>query len=266
MLDRESELEVIGTAIATASTGSGSALVVEGVAGIGKTRLLARGCALGQRAGLRILRASCGEFEATYPWGMMRQVFDRIVRDDSAAGSRRFLRDAGRLALPALGLGVAAGGRKDDEFALLHGLYWLTADMARESPLLIAVDDLHWSDRPSLQFVAHLIRRLEGLPVLLMVSSRPPRPAGQREHGDPDYVLASIRAEGLATVICPGPLSGPACASLLRDALGGQPAPGFAAACQQLTGATRSCCGPSRTAWSPNAWPGSRRIWAMCAG
>ena len=106
---------------------------------------------------------------------MVRQVFDCIVRDDSAGGPRRFLRDAGRLAFPALGLGVAAGGRKDDEFALLHGLYWLTADMARESPLLLAVDDLHWSDRPSLKFVAHLIRRLEGLPVLLMVSARPLR-------------------------------------------------------------------------------------------
>ena len=236
MLDRESELEVIRTAIATVSTGSGSALIVEGVAGIGKTRLLAQGCALGEQAGLRILRASCGEFEAAYPWGMVRQVFDCIVRDDSVGGPRRFVRDAGRLALPALGLGVAAGGRKDDEFALLHGLYWLTADMARESPLLIAVDDLHWSDRPSLRFAAHLIRRLEGLPVLLMVSARPPRPTGRREHGDPGHVLASIRAEGLATMISPGPLSGPACASLLRDALGGQPAPGFAEACQQMTG------------------------------
>ena len=111
--------------------------------------------------------------------------------------------------------------------------------MARASPLLIVVDDLHGSDPPSLRFVAHLIRRLEGLPVLLMMSARPPRPTGptgQREHNDPDYVLASIRAEGLDTVISPGPLSGPACASLLTDALGGPPAPGFAAACQQLTG------------------------------
>ncbi len=63
MLDRESELEVLRTAIATASTGLGSALVVEGIAGIGKTRLLTEGCALGQRAGLRILRAGCGEFD-----------------------------------------------------------------------------------------------------------------------------------------------------------------------------------------------------------
>ena len=213
MLDRESELEVIRTAITTVSTGSGSALIVEGVAGIGKTRLLAQGGALGERAGLRILRASCGEFEATYPWGMVRQVFDCIVRDDSG-GPRRFLRDAGRLALPALGLAVAAGGRKDDEFALLHGLYWLTADMARESPLLIAVDDLHWSDRSSLRFVAYLIRRLEGLPVLLMVSARPPRPTGQREHGDPGHVLASIRADGRRRpdkpANRPGPLRYPA--------------------------------------------------------
>jgi len=137
MLDRDSELEVIRTAVTTVSAGSGSALIVEGVAGIGKTRLVAQGCAFGERAGLKILRASCGEFEAAYPWGMVRQVFDRIVCDDSAGGPRRFLRDARRLALPALGLGVAAGGRKDDEFALLHGLYWLAADMARESPLLI---------------------------------------------------------------------------------------------------------------------------------
>jgi hypothetical protein len=72
--------------------------------------------------------------------------------------------------------------------------------------------------------------------VLLMVSARRPRPAGRREHGDPDHVLASIRSECLATVISPGPPSGPACARLLRDALDGLPGPGFAEACQQMTG------------------------------
>ena len=42
-----------------------------------------------------------------------------------------------------------------------------TANLAAEGPLLLAVDDLHWCDRPSLRFLAYLARRLEGMPVLV---------------------------------------------------------------------------------------------------
>ncbi|GEL19259.1 ATP-binding protein [Pseudonocardia asaccharolytica] len=56
---------------------------------------------------------------------------------------------------------------------MLHGLYWLTANLAARDPLLIAVDDAHWADPASLRFLNYLARRLDGLTVLLVVAARP---------------------------------------------------------------------------------------------
>ena len=51
--------------------------------------------------------------------------------------------------------------------AALHGLYWLAANTAARQPLLIAVDDAHWADMPSLRWLAYLAVRVEDLPVLV---------------------------------------------------------------------------------------------------
>ena len=49
-------------------------------------------------------------------------------------------------------------------------------NLAEERPLLLAVDDLHWCDRPSLLFFAYLARRLESQPVLLLAGLREAEP------------------------------------------------------------------------------------------
>ena len=63
-------------------------------------------------------------------------------------------------------------------FGALHGLYWLTANLADHGPLMMAVDDAHWADPSSLQFLGYLLRRLQGLPVLLVAAGRGPDPEG----------------------------------------------------------------------------------------
>ena len=55
---------------------------------------------------------------------------------------------------------------------MAHGLYWLTANLAGSNPVMIAVDDVQWSDPPSLRFLAYLSRRLEGMTVVLLVAVR----------------------------------------------------------------------------------------------
>ena len=60
---------------------------------------------------------------------------------------------------------------------MLHGLYWLTVNLADRRPLLIAVDDAHWADEPSLRWLAYLAPRLEGPAVALLVALRPAEPA-----------------------------------------------------------------------------------------
>ena len=68
----------------------------------------------------------------------------------------------------------AAGAVGDDAtYQRLHGLYWLTANLSDDQPLVLSVDDAQWADEPSLQFLGFLARRVEALPVLLLVATRP---------------------------------------------------------------------------------------------
>ena len=73
---------------------------------------------------------------------------------------------------------VAQSG--DTAFAALHGLYWLTVNLADAGPLVLTVDDAHWADPPSLRFLGYLSRRLDGMPVLLVAAGDGARSRGRR--------------------------------------------------------------------------------------
>ncbi len=227
LLDRAAELAAIAAAIELACSGSGSALLVEGVAGIGKTGLLAHACEQAARAGMTVLTARAAEFEDGYAWGVVRQLFEAEIR--VGRGQRR-ADDA--VALAALALTRDAQQGDEDPFAVLHGLYWLTADIAQQAPLLLAVDDLHWADQPSQRFVAHLAHRLEGLAVLLVLTVREPRSGTAQQKS----LIAGLAAEAGVTALRPAALGAAACAELVRGTLGADPSPAFQGACRELTG------------------------------
>src|SRR5207249_732706 len=86
-------------------------------------------------------------------------------------------------------------------FAVLHGLYWLAANIASKQPTLVAVDDLHWADAASLRWLVYLTRRLEGLPLLVIAATRPP----EAESRDPT-VVAELIADPRAVAIRAAPL------------------------------------------------------------
>ena len=138
-------------------------MLIEGPAGIGKSGLLA---GLRERAGgrLRVLAARASELEREFGFGVVRQLFEAAVAERPRARARG--RRGDRRAR-VRGRGAAGDGEAAASFAALHGLYWLTLNLAAERPLLLAVDDLHWCDRPSLRFLAYLARRLDGAPVLV---------------------------------------------------------------------------------------------------
>ncbi len=231
LLERERELAELDALATEACGGAGRLAVIEAAAGLGKTRLLQAARASGRAAGMRVLAARATELERDFPFALARQLFEpALVALDAPV--REVLLDGA--VGPARGaLGVAQNGTPvepaADTFAVLHGLYWLTAAFAERQPLLLAIDDAHWSDAASLDFLRFLVPRLEELPVLLVLACRPDEAGAERS-------LARIATDSVARRLTPRALSPQGAALLLADALGRTPEAAFTATCHEVSG------------------------------
>jgi DNA-binding SARP family transcriptional activator/DNA-binding CsgD family transcriptional regulator len=231
ILERDRELAELSAVTREAVAGAGRVVTIEGPAGIGKSRLLAELRDEGHATGALVLDARGSVLEREFPFGMVRQLYEAMLANDDDRA--RLLTGAAAPAAAVFGVLDAPGaqdGPNDASFAALHGLFWLTLNVATERPLVLALDDLQWADRPSLRFVAYLVRRLEGMPALVAATIR----TGERAT-DP-ALLAEVTHDPAAIAIRPGPLSEEAVTSALAARLDAQPDPSFAAACHRATG------------------------------
>jgi predicted ATPase len=208
LLERERELTAVDALLER-----GGVLLVQGRAGIGKTALVDVACRCAAGLGREVLRARGSELEGGFAFGVVRQLFERRLA--SAQGSERDALLAGpagavrRLLLEE----VVEASAFDTSFAVLHGLYWLTVNLADRRPLLVAVDDAHWADEPSWRWLAYLAPRLEGPAVALLVALRSAGPASM------EVSLGALLAEARA-VVRPELLSEAAAGAIVRRSLG----------------------------------------------
>lgn len=229
LLERDAELASVSDLIG-ATGGGGRLLAIEGPPGIGKTALLAEAKSLGQQAGLQVLAARGSELERSFSYGVVRQLFEPLLATVPAEERAELLAGAAALAAPLFEpAALAADPGGDSSLATLHGLYWLTANLAARRPLLLVLDDLHWSDLPSLRWLAYLLPRMEGLPVLLLGGLRPEEP------GEDATLLAQIVSDPLAAAIRLAPLSVEAATLLLHDRLSAEAEESFCGACHAET-------------------------------
>jgi DNA-binding CsgD family transcriptional regulator len=230
LLEREWELERLAAAVDAAAHGTAGLVLVEGPAGIGKSRLLAEARALATGREFCVRSARGGELERDFPFGIVRQLFESQLADE---GDRsRLLTGAASAAAPVFGHHGAGGGDEplgEGTFAVLHGLFWLTVNLCSERALLLVVDDVHWCDSASLRFLAYLARRLDDLPVVLLASLRSSEPEADQA------ILEELTREPHAEVLLPGPLTAAAVAELMRDRLGEGVETAFAEACHTST-------------------------------
>jgi DNA-binding CsgD family transcriptional regulator len=235
LLERESELAALSAVLRAARLRRGGVALVDGPAGIGKSRLLDAARAEAEAAGMTVLRATGRELETEASFGIAAELFES--RPAGAGGHSRAVsprvgggapRGSSRpAASPRAGGGDgAARGRSRpaaspldpaaaspaDSPALLRELYWFAVDLAGDAGLAILVDDAQWCDRPSLAFLAHLAARSEEAPIALLLASRSGAPVAA-----PDALAALRGAAG--PVVRPRPLGPDAVAALVRAEL-----------------------------------------------
>ena len=210
----------------------GRTVCIEAAAGLGKTRLLRRLRERGGRVGMLVASARGTELEREFPYGVVRQLFEPVLGALGQSERAALFEGAAAGAHPVLdpepGRGfVGPGAAEDLSFSTLYGLYWLTANLSQAGPLLLAVDDAHWADSPSAQFLRFLSTRLDGLPILLAIGARPVEATSP---------LAAIGSDASTVTIRPAPLGLESAAELLAEALGSPAERSFAAACHKTTG------------------------------
>jgi DNA-binding CsgD family transcriptional regulator len=230
-MEREAELHRLGLVLEQTQVGRGSLAFVQGPAGIGKTRLLDAMCGLAAGRGFEMLTGRGSDLEREFPFGVVRQLFEEQIVGAAPGARAELLGGLAAFAEPVFtpfdrdgdGNGVA-----DRSAAVVHGLYWLTCNLAAIRPVLLAVDDAHWADSPSLQFMDYLARRMQRLPVALVLTNRP------GESGPEAGLAWRIANDG--AVIELRELTPDATAALVRSVLGDGAGSDLCDACYAATG------------------------------
>jgi class 3 adenylate cyclase/tetratricopeptide (TPR) repeat protein len=192
LIGREEELAVLLRCWRQAATGHGQLVMLEGEPGIGKSRLILelRARLAGEPHGsLRYFCSPHHQANPLYPITARLEYEARFARRDAPDERRRKLEtlllasgaSAEEIALIADLLGLPAGeaypplnlspqGRKQKTFeALARRVFAL----ARQKPLLVLAEDVHWADPTSLELLDRIVEQLSELPVLLIVAFRP---------------------------------------------------------------------------------------------
>jgi predicted ATPase len=226
LLERERELAVLASVLHEAERDRGRLILIEASPGLGKTSLLKAACAQATEAGFSCCRARASELERDFAYGCIRQLLEPAVAN---APSSTVFEGAASLSKPLFAPGSVPqlSPSANSAFSMLHGLYWLLNNLADGRPIVLSIDDLHWSDADSLRFLNYLVPRLEGVRLAVLASTR----SGENV---PD--LGRLAADPEVTVLRLAPLSVAATATFCEHRLGAPVANEFAAACREATG------------------------------
>ncbi|MGK5544589.1 AAA family ATPase [Streptomyces sp. URMC 127] len=225
MLSRDSEMTALDGALAAAEAGMGASLLLEGGIGTGKSHLVRAALRTARSRGFGTVSARARPGERSRDHGVLHQIRDQLLCLPGTAAAQQ---EPG---------GPGGPGRGDAQAAAVHRL--ITAATAA-APLLVAIDDLQWTDGPSLRWLGYLTARLEGLPVFLLATLGTDRPgpasegAGAQGAESPAgvasffhrrAVLQGLNADSVAYLLSSftGELADPALVEACRTATRGNP-------------------------------------------
>ena len=208
VVGRDSELDEI-TAFLAGTEGRPSVLLLEGEAGIGKSTVWIEGTVAAGDLGYRVLTSRPVEVETRISFATVGDLLGDVLDEVAAelpSPQRRALEVALLLrepeGLPPTSQAVA--------FAFLSALLALS----RSRPVLVAVDDIQWLDRPSATMLTYAVRRVADHPIRMLLSQR------TGDAGLKEFALSNAIDKSRLERVSLGPLSAGAMQRMFREELG----------------------------------------------
>jgi pentatricopeptide repeat protein len=214
---RAAELEELRDHWARVPGGQGGVVLLAGDAGIGKTRLTARLASEAHGAGATVLYGRVDEDTVVPYQPFVEALRHYVAHAGGLAGDPDLAAHLDALAplIPELGREAAPAPAAEPEnrrYQLFEGVSALLAHAARERPLLVVVEDLHWAGRPTLLLLRQVVRQGEGAPLMLLATYRDDEVAADAPLA---RLLAGLRREAVCHELALGGLDPGATAALV---------------------------------------------------
>ncbi len=229
LLERDATLGAIAELLDAAAARQGSALLIEGHAGMGKTRLHEAALDAARNRRIRVLRAAGAELESEIAFGVAAQLLSAQLQPLGPADRDKLLATAPEPIRELAGLTLGEPAEPATNIALSHALFTVLAAAEHSRPGLLAIDDLHWCDGASLEFLHYLLHRLEELPIAIVMTRRLAHGGASSDTLDRIAAHPRVRVHTLAA------LGSTSVGELARDVLGDRAVDDVIAACQQAT-------------------------------
>ncbi len=188
LVGRASQVAGLIQVIAQAQSGHGQIVLLAGEAGMGKTRLVAEaqtrflaGLAPAERSAPLVLIGRCFEPDRGVPYAPvldLLRTFIRTVPPEARATALAPVAALGGLLpelqslLPARPPGPPPEPEQE-QYRIFQTLNQFLLDQTSTRPVLVVLEDLHWSDDTSLEWLLHLIHQIAHHPILLLGTYRP---------------------------------------------------------------------------------------------
>ncbi|GHH52116.1 DNA-binding CsgD family transcriptional regulator [Streptomyces umbrinus] len=218
LLERHRELRAIDAALADlGETGDGvprprhtGLLTFTGSAGLGKTALMTEARARALAHGFTVFSGKGGEKEQELAFHVVRQLVQPALAAMDEPERRAFLGSWYDIVAAALGLEATGSARVPDPTGVRDGLDWvMTRLTVMKAPVILLLDDMHWADVESLNWLAPFAPRAEDLPLLIVAAYRPDELPGEaavfrtlvERHRNRPYSLAPLTSTGVARIV-----------------------------------------------------------------
>ncbi len=224
LVGRQSELEALHAGLRSAWQRRGQVLFLAGDSGVGKTRLALELLREAAASGMITLHSTAYEQEGQLPYQPFIEAFDRYLTEHQHALDENPITHFKRL---------GSSDPQQEHWALFKATATFLTDLAKHSPVILLVDDLHATDDTSLQLFHYLARQTRAAPVILLATYR--TDIATSVVTPFSRLLNALYREHLSETLHLTPLSETAVASIVAHLLDNEASPALLEAVSEIT-------------------------------